>query len=139
MDFYGGVTARLLTDPAVSGIADQRVNWGLRPQGEPLPAVTLQVVSDPRPAHLKGFDGARATRLQCDCWAETLTQALALARAVIAALKDPATVSGKKFGNALVDGQRDLGETVGSGSDARASGTFIHRQSVDLIIWHSGD
>ncbi|KKW93872.1 tail completion protein gp17 [Sphingobium chungbukense] len=139
MDFYGGVTTRLLTDPAVSCIVDQRVNWGLRPQGELLPAVTLQVVSDPRPVHLKGFDGARATRLQCDCWAETMMQALALARAVIAVLKNPATVSGKKFGNALVDGQRDLGETVGSGGDAQSSGTFIHRQSVDFIVWHRGD
>lgn len=139
MNFHEGVTKRLLDSADVGAIADNRVNWGLRPQGEPLPAVTLQVVSDPRTVHLKGRDSGRYTRLQADCWSETLIQALALAAAVIATLEPPATVSGKKFGNALIDGQRDLGENVGSGSDAQSSGKFIHRQSVDLLIWHVGD
>ena len=139
MNFHEGVTARLLDSAPVTAIVDRRINWGIRPQGEPLPAVTLQVVSDPRPAHLKGYDGARRTRLQTDCWAETLAQALALAAAVISTLKEPVTVGDKKFGNALVDAQRDLGETVGGGTGSQSSGTFIHRQSVELSIWHVGD
>jgi len=132
MDFHAGVITRLLADASVSGIVGMRVNWVVRPQKEALPAVTLQVVSDPRPEHLKGFDGARATRVQCDCWASDYLTAAALARACITALRQPATVNGKKFGNARVDGQRDLGET---GVD----GSFIHRQSVDFVIWHVGD
>ncbi|ATP20809.1 tail completion protein gp17 [Sphingobium yanoikuyae] len=139
MNFQEGVTSRLLASAPVTNIVNRRINWGQRPQGEPFPGLTLQVVSDPRPAHLKGYDGARYTRLQADCWAETLVQALALAAAVIATLKEPVTVGDKKFGNALVDGQRDLGETVGGGTGSQSSGTFIHRQSVDLLIWHVGD
>lgn len=139
MQFHEGITFRLLNSASVTDIVGRRVNWGERPQGEPLPALTLQVVSDPRPSHLKGLDGARSTRVQADCWAETLLQALALARAVIATLQPPAAVDGKKFGNARVDGQRDLGETVGSGNASLSSGTYIHRQSVDLLIRHVGE
>lgn len=139
MNFHEGITARLLDSAPVTDIVDRRINWGIRPQGEPLPAVTLQVVSDPRPAHLKGLVGARFTRLQGDCWAETPLQALALAKALIDTLQPPATVGDKKFGNALVEGQRDLGESVGSGQASQSSGTYIHRQSVDLLIWHVGD
>jgi hypothetical protein len=139
MNFHEGVTRRLLDSAAVTDIVGQRLNWGTRVQGEPLPAITLQVVSDPRLSHLKGADGARTTRLQVDCWAKDMLVTLALASAVIATLQPPAIVSGKKFGGARVDGQRDLGETVGSGNAAQSSGTYIHRQSVDLIIRHVGD
>lgn len=132
MDFQTGVRARLLADDTVTAIAATRIYWVERPQKTALPAITLQTVSDPRPEHLKGPEGARGTRIQCDCWAESYGSALSLARAVIAALRPPATVSDKKFGNARVEGQRDLGESV-------TDGTFIHRQSMDFIIWHVGD
>lgn len=132
MDFQSGVRARLLANSTVSGIVGSRVDWVTRPQKAALPAISLQTVSDPRPDHLKGVDGARATRVQCDCWAVTYASAMTLARAAIAALQPPATISGKKFGNARVDAQRDLGENI-------ADGSFIHRQSVDLIIWHVGE
>ncbi|MGE6693348.1 tail completion protein gp17 [Sphingobium limneticum] len=139
MNFHEGVTARLLRSDPVTAIAGQRLSWGLRPQGEPLPGLTLQVVSDPRPSHLKGPDGARYTRLQADCWGETAAQALALAKAVIETLQPPTTIDGKKFGAGRVDAQRDLGESVGSGNASQSSGTYIHRQSVDFIIRHVGD
>lgn len=132
MDFQTGVRARLLANSTVSAIVGTRVDWMARPQNAALPAISLQTVSDSRPDHLKGFDGARETRVQCDCWAATYAAALALARAVIAALQPPTTITGKRFGNARVDAQRDLGENI-------ADGSFIHRQSVDFIIWHVGD
>lgn len=132
MDFQGGIRARLLAAAPVAAIVGTRVDWMTRPQKSALPAVTLQTASDARPEHLKGPDGARSTRVQIDCWAATYSAALTLARAIIAALQEPATISGKKFGNARVDSQRDLGETVSDGS-------FVHRQSMDLIIWHVGD
>ncbi|GLT01804.1 hypothetical protein GCM10007897_32020 [Sphingobium jiangsuense] len=138
MDFQAGLLARLLADPAVSGIAGTRVHWLDRPQAEALPAISLQVISDPRPQHLKGFDGARDTTVQVDCWAASYGEALALARASIAALAPPATISGKRFGGTQVIGQRDLGETVG-GVGSRSGGTFIHRQSVDFLVRHIGD
>lgn len=137
MDFQGGIMSRLLADPTVSGLVGTRISWMDRPQEDQLPAISLQVISDPRPTHLKGFDGARYTLIQCDCWAERYETTVAMGRAVIAALKNPATIDGKKFGNALVEGQRDLGEEPGSANDR--FDIFLHRQSVDLRIWHAGD
>lgn len=132
MDFQTGLRARLLADSTVSGLVGTRVYWMQRPQNSGLPAIVLQTISDPRPDHLKGFDGARETRVQCDCWAEGYGAALALGRSAIAALKSPQTISEKRFGNARVDAMRDLSETA-------AGGETIHRQSVDFLIWHVGD
>lgn len=132
MDFRHGIRTRLANNIGVAAIVASRIYWVDRPQNSNLSAISLQVISDPRPSHLKGPDGARATRVQCDCWGATYQGAVALAEAAIAALEGPADVAGKKFGSTLVDAQRELGETI-------ASGTFIHRQSVDFIIWHVGD
>lgn len=132
MDFQTALRKRLLDNEAVRAIVNRRVDWVQRPQKDALPAVTLQVISDPRPEHLKDFDDARSTDVQVDCWAAKYGDALALARAVVAVVKAPATVAGKRFGNGQVVGQRDLGEKINDG-------TFVHRQSVDLSIWHAGD
>ena len=131
MDLQSGLRARLLAAGPVAAAVGTRVSWVTRPQSTGVPAITLQTISDARPEHLKGLDSARETRVQLDCWAATYASALSLARACIAALSGPATISGKRFGNTRVDGQRDLGEDV--------NGTFLHRQSVDLLIWHVGD
>lgn len=132
MDFQEGVRARLIADGAVAEIVGTRVAWMARAKGASLPAIVLQVVSDPRPSHLKGLEGARSTTVQCDCWAEDYGAAIDLARAAIAVLVQPVTINGKQFGNAQVVGQRDLSE----GTDA---GIFLYRQSVDFIIRHVGD
>lgn len=131
MDMHAGLMTRLLANNAITAAVGARVNWVTRPQASALPAITLQTISDERPQHLKGSDGARDTRVQVDVWATKHSVALAIARSVIAALAAPAVVSGKRFGPARVEGQQDLGEDV--------NGTFVHRQSVDLIIWHVGD
>jgi hypothetical protein len=122
---------RLLEDATVAGFVGTKVTWVDRPQTTNLPAIVLQTISDPRPAHLKGFDGARMTRVQLDVFASKHLTGLQIAQAAIAALKDPADIDGKQFGPTLVDSQRDLSEEV--------SGTLVHRQSVDLLVWHEGD
>lgn len=139
MDFHQGVLTRLLQDAGVSAIVGQKVNWVNRPQKDALPAITLQVVSDPRPQNLKGDDGARWTRMQIDCWADTYLAAIGAAKAAIAVLAQPVTLNGKKFGNSIVQSQRDLGESFRSGVGEGAGQTFIHRRSVDLLIRHVGD
>lgn len=127
-DMQAALRTRLVNAGTAAGT---RVYWVERPQSSVLPAITLQTIFDGRPQHLKGLEGARSTRVQVDCWATTYAAALAMARACIAALQPPATVSGKQFGNSQIDGQRDLGEDV--------SGTFVHRQSIDFIVRHVGD
>lgn len=125
----GAIRARLLAAAPVTALAGARIYWVDRPQGDALPAVTLQIVSDPRPQHLKGFQDLRATRVQVDIWAAGYAQKTALAEAVIAAIVPEATGNGIRFDRTLVDAVRDLGDN--SGTD------FIHRTTIDLIVWWS--
>lgn len=136
MDLQTGLRARLLADATVAANVGTRVYWVERPQGSAYPAIVLQVIDDGRPEHLTGRDAARPTAVRMDCRALTYAAALTLARAAIEAISDPAIISGKKFGHARIDIQRDLTETVTDGS---VSGSIVHRQSVDLTVWHVGD
>lgn len=131
MDMQQGLRARLLAAAPVTGAVGQRIYWVSRPQLSALPAITLQVIADPRVAHLKGRDGARSTRVQMDVWAGSYAAAVSIARAAIGALAEPATIGGKRFGQSTATDQRDLGEDV--------NGNFVHRQSVDFLVWHVGD
>lgn len=124
MDMQGALRARI-TGAATS--AGSRVYWVERPQLAALPAVTLQIISDLRPQHLKGFDDLRDTRVQIDCWADTYAAVTTLKEAVLAAAVPENTSNGIQFNRAIVDGERDLGE--------RAGEKFVHRASLDLIIW----
>lgn len=131
MDFQTGVRARLLANGLVSGAVNTRIDWGQRPQGAPFPSIVLQTISDARPAQLKDYNETRSTLIQMDVYATTYAGALSIARNAIAVLKVPTTISGKVFGPAFVDSQRDTVEPLGT--------TNIHRQSVDFSIWHTGD
>lgn len=124
MDMQGALRARVT---GASTTAGQRVYWVDRPQAASLPAVTLQIISDFRPQHLKGFNPLRDTRVQIDCWAATYAQVTALKEAVLAAVVPENTSNGIRFDRAIIDGERDLGE--------RTETQFIHRASVDLVVW----
>lgn len=131
MDFQTGVRARLLANSTVAAGVGTRIDWGQRVQSAPYPAIVLQTISDPRPAHLKDYDGARSTIITMDVYATTYAAALTIARAAIAVLKVPATISGKVFGPAFVERQDDTVEPSGTSN--------IYRQSVDFNIRHVGD
>ncbi|TCM39147.1 DUF3168 domain-containing protein [Novosphingobium sp. ST904] len=107
-----------------------RVIWGRKvPQGTALPYLQLFAVSDPRPGHLKGYNGGRTTRVQADCKAESYAEAKAMSDALVPLLAAPATVDGIKFGHTKAEGPQDLGEDTAAG--------FVHRMSLDLLVWHS--
>lgn len=80
------IRARLLAAPAVAALCGLRVNWAEHPQGAGWPGVILYRVSGAEGATLKGPDGLEIARLQADCVALTYAQAVALSRAVVAAL-----------------------------------------------------
>lgn len=124
-DFAPALLARL------TGLAGGQVFWSIVPAGKELPFVRLQTISDPRPEHLKGYNASRQTRVQADFFAATPKAARALALAAIAAVAEPATVGGVKFGRTSAEGPRDLGED--------GTQDFIHRASVDLLVNHTGD
>ena len=124
-DIQSALHSRLST-----ALGHTRVYPGIVPQGKARPYVRMNTVSDPRPEHLQGYDSARTTRVQVDVFADTYEEARTLSETIIAAVAEPATVAGVKFGRTKAEGPRDLGEDVpGIG--------YIHRLSTDLLAEHT--
>jgi hypothetical protein len=123
------LTARLLAATGLAALVGDRISWVERPQGEALPALTLQVISDPRPQHMQGFQDYRAARVQVDVWAADYLSAKQTSEAVIDAVVPAAEVAGIKFGRSFVDDARDLSE--------RTETRTIHRKSIDFMIHHA--
>ena len=74
--------ALLLSDSGVSSHVGNRVNFGTHPQGRPLPAIVLNVVSSTEDNHMNGkgpFNG----RMQVDVYGGTYKAATLAARAVL--------------------------------------------------------
>jgi hypothetical protein len=124
MDMQGALRSRITGAATTAGT---RVYWVDRPQAAALPAVTLQIVSDPRPQHLKGFNPLRRTLVQIDCWASSYGAGAALKDAVLAAVVPEATGNGIRFDRAIVESSDDGGEKAGE--------VFVHRQRIDLAVW----
>ena len=113
-----------------SAIGHARVYWGNVPQGTVGSYIRLTTISDPRPMHLKGYTTSRETRVQMDVFAGTYAEARSISETIIAAVERPATVGAVQLGRTRAEGPRDLGEDV-------TGGTYIHRLSTDLLVWHS--
>ncbi len=120
--------SRLLEDTAVKALVKTRVDWGVRKQGDPYPAICLTVISDPRPQDYKGFVAKRETRVQIDCYAETRATAAALSEAVIAVITPGGEFFGTKFSRAFIDTVQDRGALSGT--------VYVHRDKIDALIWH---
>jgi len=125
--------ARLAAAPDVTAICGNRVWWLVRPQGvkDDLPAIVLQLVSEQRQQHLKGWQDMFEARLQVGCLATRYSTARQLAEAAIAALVEVAEVTDPAgddvlFCRASVDGPRDIG--------IQDETRFIHRAVVDLLL-----
>ena len=124
-DFQSALRARIS-----SVIGHGRVYWGAVPQGTAGSYVRLTTVSDQRPLHLKGYTTSRETRVQMDVFAGTYAEARQMSETIIAAVERPEAVGAVQFGRTRAEGPRDLGEDV-------TGGTYIHRLSTDLLVWHS--
>lgn len=96
--------ARLLASGPVTAICSDRVNWGAHPQGQPLPALVLAIVSDARGLTYSGPDGLHQARVQIDAYAPGYMAAKSLARAVRAALEG---YRGGGFRGVFLDTVRD--------------------------------
>lgn len=133
MSLESDLSARLLNAPALSSLSG-RVDWMRRP-GRALPAVTLQVVSDPRPQHYRGFQRVRPTQVQIDIWAAGAGEAAALREAVIATLTPAVTVGATSFQRAIVLNVRP-GFEQQDASDGQPQGE-LYRQSIDFTFTHN--
>ncbi|MCL4065341.1 DUF3168 domain-containing protein [Pseudomonas sp. GX19020] len=74
--------AMLVADPSLP--VKERINWGIHPQGTPLPALVLNVINDrDNSLHMQGTGGLWQGRVQIDCYGMTYTPAVELSKAVI--------------------------------------------------------
>lgn len=129
VDFGIALKARLAAYATLTTLTGAgKIHWGKVPQPTVLPYIRLNKVSDPRPEHLKGYQDARVTRVQCDCFASSWGVANDMAEKVIAALATPGVTSGTHFGRIKAEGPQDLGEESANG--------YIHRASLDLLVEH---
>lgn len=119
---------RILDTQAIADLVGDRVEYGRRNEGDPLPAIDLNVTSDDRPDHFKGAQGLRMSRVQVDVFADDLVEALEIAELAIAAVRDPATVEDVQFERAGIEGP----ETSGS----QETSLFINRARFDALVWH---
>ena len=120
------VITRLGAGSATAALIGDRVHWVLRPQGEVLPGLVLQVVSESRPQDLDGFEDMREARVQASAFAATYAAARALIEALIDDLVGEATIGDIAFWQAGVEGPRDLGTQEDTG--------FVHHVTADLIL-----
>lgn len=117
--------ALLLGATAVTSKAGQRVDWGLRPQGQPMPAIALTVINDGAESHSLDGAGVSQALVQVDCYGATYGAAKTLARAVRVLLDGKTTAA---FQGIFLNGARDLSETD--------SVTPIHRVSMDFTVFY---
>jgi len=128
MTIEAALVARLAADGAVAGLVGARIYWARLPQAATLPAIRLQRVVTTRPSAMGADGGFMESRFQVDVWADDTTQALALRRAVRAALQrwrdaaaDPAVQ------DTFIEDERDHGLDP----DLRQE-----RAAVDIVVWH---
>lgn len=128
-DFAQALKARLAAYAPLTALTGaSKIHWVKVPQATALPYIRLQVVSDPRPEHLQGYDDARVTRVQADCMAASWGLARDMAEKIIAAVATPGTTSGVHFGRIKAEGPQDLGEDTAAG--------YVFRASLDLLVEH---
>jgi hypothetical protein len=121
--------ARLLADSTIGGLVSTRVDWGVRPQGKPLPAITLTLVSDNRDQTMAGLQATQGPLIQVDCWAETYTASGILREAVVTLLATPATQGSTKFLGAAGIVTQDLPEKTDTG--------MVFRSMIRATVWHT--
>ncbi len=114
--------------PTVSEPVGGRIYRDERPQDDPLPAIVILLVSDPRPRTFSGPQSVRRARLQIDCLARSRGVADELAEAVINAVDGHALAALPTVESArVVDTRND---------SSRDSPATTFRTAIDVMVWH---
>lgn len=128
----------LLGTAAITDIVARRVDWGVRPQGDALPALTLARISGVTQMNMDAPSGWNADRIQIECWARTYKVAKDLSL-VLASPGGPSQPKGLLVGyrgEHLSVRLRTFVVNCRSDSDSDAKGP-VHRTSVDVVVWHT--
>ena len=118
--------ARMLAASSIIALVADRLDWGLRPQGEIKPAIALHLISNPPARRMTGKPTWRDARVQVDVEGNSPGEAIRLRRAVVdfaEGLRDVA--DGKKYRVFVIDDDTD------TKPDAAR---IAHRAQVDLRI-----
>lgn len=129
MAFEEALAKRLMDDAAIGALVGTRVEWEEREQSGGIPAILLELISDPRPVDLDGFMGQRETRVTITCFATNAKVARDLREMVIAVLAPPELVLDVQFGRSFFD-------LVRAGVQ-RGGVATVHKGMIDALIWHS--
>jgi hypothetical protein len=119
--------------PLIAETVGERVSWDLRIEREP--AITMQIISDPRPQHFKGFQPLRPTSVQIDVWSDDPAEAAALREALIAGLVVPAEIGRIRFQRATIQSVRGGGQSNTAGQQNFRD--QIARESIDILFLHN--
>lgn len=136
MTFEEALTARLNEDITWKAFMSEDGGWSSRLPA--FPGITLQVVVDQRPQHMKGFQKVRQTTVQADVYAETRSEAVATRDGLIATLTPPASIGGVRFQRAMISAVRAGREPEQSGERQRYRGELA-RESIDFIFTHNAN
>lgn len=102
---------------------NRQITWGILPQGTPLPAIVLNVISGQDDSiHQQGTGGLWRFRVQIDCYGDTYLPAVTLANAVTDTLHG---YSAADFRLILLDNRRDHHETGAADRPYRIGLDFI--------------
>lgn len=120
---------RLRADAAIAAVIGNRAYWGKRKPGDPLPCIVLHKIT---PGNQYTYDGASqiyGARIQFDCLAVEMRDALALFDALKVEMEQPSVVGGTAFGMSFMQSERDIpfADVAGAGT---AGGI-----SADFIVW----
>jgi hypothetical protein len=116
----------LLGSAGVASIFGNRVDWGTRQQGAPLPGAALFLISNVPELTMSGASGWWDARVQIDSLGDRADQAILGRRAIAAAVHlTRATAGGKKYRCFVIDADSKA-ETDGTG--------VIHRARLDVRV-----
>lgn len=119
---------KLLREAPAMAALEGRVDWGVRPQGTALPAMTLRTISDIPEMKMSGPTGWSRARIQSDIYGSTFKAARDLRHDLVLTVAGlRATLGGIKFRIFVIDADSGV-ETVAKG--------FEHRARADLDIWY---
>jgi len=121
----------LLQHAPIAAVVQRRVDWGVRPQSDSLPAIVIERTIGIPQMNLNGSAGWSRDRIQIECWGRTYKAA-----------KDLALIMGGKAG--LLVGYRGdhLGVRLRTIVLGRRSDTdidsvgVVHRTSLDVLVWN---
>lgn len=123
--------ALLLETAAIAALVERRIDWGLRRQGAPLPAVCLFGISGLPGMTFSGPIAWSRSRVQIDCWGRTFKAARDLGDAiggldgVLNGFRG--TVGGARLRTFVID-KRDSKDADGAGA--------LFNRSIDVMVFY---